>query len=84
MISGGEEMMDSPYGEHTVQWECWVFTFDHGPLPDSKKKPISLTTFSTWNPKEEILVAIAINQIYTPILNQQILINIDFSFEWNP
>jgi 4-hydroxy-3-polyprenylbenzoate decarboxylase len=37
-----------------------------------QKKPIMLTTFSGRPPKEEAMLAIALNRIYTPILRQQV------------
>ncbi len=43
-----------------------------------RKKPIFLTTFSGRPPKEEAMLAIALNRIYTPILRQQIPEIVDF------
>ena len=43
-----------------------------------REKPIFLTTFSGRPPKEEAMLAIALNRIYTPILKQQIPEIIDF------
>ena len=43
-----------------------------------RKKPIFLTTFSGRPPKEEVMLAIALNRIYTPILKQQIPEIVDF------
>ena len=43
-----------------------------------RKKPIFLTTFSGRPPKEEAMLAIALNRIYTPILKQQIPEIVDF------
>ncbi len=37
-----------------------------------RKNPIYLTTFSDRPPKEEAMMAIALNRIYTPILRQQV------------
>ena len=43
-----------------------------------RKNPIFLTTFSGRPPKEEAMLAIALNRIYTPILKQQIPEIVDF------
>ena len=37
-----------------------------------RRNPVFLTTFSGRPPKEEAMLAIALNRIYTPILRQQI------------
>ena len=78
-ISPGEEMMDGPFGDHMgfyggsessplIRFHCMT----------QRKKPIFLTTFSGRPPKEEAMLAIALNRIYTPILKQQIPEIIDF------
>ena len=43
-----------------------------------RKDPIYLTTFSGRPPKEEAMMAIALNRIYTPILRQQVSEIVDF------
>ena len=43
-----------------------------------RKKPVYLTTFSGRPPKEEAMMAIALNRIYTPILRQQVSEIVDF------
>jgi 4-hydroxy-3-polyprenylbenzoate decarboxylase len=43
-----------------------------------RRNPIFLTTFSGRPPKEEAMLAIALNRIYTPILRQQIPEIVDF------
>jgi len=78
-ISPGEEMIDGPFGDHMgfyggaessplIRFHCMT----------QRKKPIFLTTFSGRPPKEEAMLAIALNRIYTPILKQQIPEIVDF------
>jgi 4-hydroxy-3-polyprenylbenzoate decarboxylase len=43
-----------------------------------RKDPIYLTTFSGRPPKEDAMMAIALNRIYTPILRQQVPEIVDF------
>ena len=43
-----------------------------------RQDPIYLTTFSGRPPKEEAMMAIALNRIYTPILRQQVSEIVDF------
>ena len=43
-----------------------------------RRDPIFLTTFSGRPPKEEAMLAIALNRIYTPILRQQVSEIVDF------
>ena len=72
-ITPGEVMPDGPFGDHMgfyggvedsplVRFHCIT----------QRKDPIFLTTFSGRPPKEEAMLAIALNRIYTPILRQQI------------
>ncbi|AAQ00092.1 MULTISPECIES: UbiD family decarboxylase [Prochlorococcus] len=72
-IAPGEEMNDGPFGDHMgfyggieksplIRFHCIT----------SRKDPIYLTTFSGRPPKEEAMLAIALNRIYTPILRRQI------------
>jgi 4-hydroxy-3-polyprenylbenzoate decarboxylase len=78
-ITPGEELIDGPFGDHMgyynqekssplIRFNCITH----------RKNPIYLTTFSGRPPKEEAMMAIALNRIYTPILRQQIPEIIDF------
>ena len=78
-ITPGEVLKDGPFGDHMgfyggveesplIRFHCMTH----------RKKPIFLTTFSGRPPKEEAMLAIALNRIYTPILRQQIPEIIDF------
>ncbi|MGI0485171.1 UbiD family decarboxylase [Pantanalinema rosaneae CENA516] len=78
-ITPGEMLPDGPFGDHMGYY---------GGVEDSplirfhclthRKDPIYLTTFSGRPPKEEAMMAIALNRIYTPILRQQIPEIVDF------
>lgn len=72
-ITPGEVQPDGPFGDHMgfyggvedsplVRFHCVT----------RRRDPIFLTTFSGRPPKEEAMLAIALNRIYTPILRQQI------------
>ena len=78
-ISPGEELEDGPFGDHMgfyggkeksplIKFHCMT----------QRKNPLFLTTFSGRPPKEEAMLAIALNRIYTPILRQQVPEIIDF------
>ncbi|MEB3322587.1 MAG: UbiD family decarboxylase [Synechococcaceae cyanobacterium] len=78
-ISPGEEAADGPFGDHMgfyggveasplVRFHCLTH----------RRDPVFLTTFSGRPPKEEAMLAIALNRIYTPILRQQIPEIVDF------
>ena len=78
-ITPGEELPDGPFGDHMgyyggvedsplVRFHCMTHRQD----------PIYLTTFSGRPPKEEAMLAIALNRIYTPILRQQVSEIVDF------
>lgn len=78
-ITPGEEMSDGPFGDHMgyyggvedsplVRFHCMTH----------RQNPIYLTTFSGRPPKEEAMLAIALNRIYTPILRQQVSEIVDF------
>ena len=78
-ITPGEELPDGPCGDHMgfyggeeasplVRFHCVT----------QRRDPIFLTTFSGRPPKEEAMLAIALNRIYTPILRQQIPEIVDF------
>ncbi len=72
-ITPGEELADGPFGDHMG----FYGGIENSPLIrfhciTHRKDPIFLTTFSGRPPKEEAMMAIALNRIYTPILRQQI------------
>jgi len=71
-ITPGEVMSDGPFGDHMgyyggaedsplIRFHCVTH----------RRDPIYLTTFSGRPPKEEAMMAIALNRTYTPILRQQ-------------
>ena len=78
-ITPGEVVPDGPFGDHMGYY---------GGVEDSplirfhclthRKDPVYLTTFSGRPPKEEAMMAIALNRIYTPILRQQVTEIVDF------
>ena len=78
-ITPGEMLPDGPCGDHMGYY---------GGVEDSplvrfhtithRKDPVYLTTFSGRPPKEEAMMAIALNRIYTPILRQQVSEIVDF------
>lgn len=78
-ITPGEVLPDGPFGDHMgyyggvedsplVRFHCLTH----------RKDPIYLTTFSGRPPKEEAMMALALNRIYTPILRQQVSEITDF------
>ncbi len=78
-ITPGEVLPDGPFGDHMgyyggvedsplVRFHCMTHRQD----------PVYLTTFSGRPPKEEAMMAIALNRIYTPILRQQVSEIVDF------
>ena len=79
-ITPGEVAVDGPAGDHIGYY---------GPVRENaplirfhcithRKNPIYLTTFSGRPPKEDAMMALALNRIYTPILRQQVPEIIDF------
>ncbi|WP_094553803.1 UbiD family decarboxylase [Synechococcus sp. 1G10] len=78
-IAPGEVLPDGPFGDHMGFY---------GGLEDSplvrfhcvtqRRDPVFLTTFSGRPPKEEAMLAIALNRMYTPILRQQVPEIVDF------
>ncbi|AFY59781.1 UbiD family decarboxylase [Synechococcus sp. PCC 6312] len=78
-ITPGEMQPDGPFGDHMGYY---------GGVEDSplirfhclthRKNPIYLTTFSGRPPKEEAMMAMVLNRIYTPILRQQVAEIVDF------
>lgn len=78
-ITPGEVLSDGPFGDHMgyyggvedsplIRFHCLT----------NRRNPIYLTTFSGRPPKEEAMMAIALNRIYTPILRQQVSEIVDF------
>ncbi len=79
-ITPGETAADGPAGDHMgyyggvneaaplIRFHCMTH----------RKDPIYLTTFSGRPPKEDAMMAIALNRIYTPILRQQVPEIVDF------
>lgn len=78
-ITPGEVLPDGPFGDHMgyyggvedsplVRFHCMTH----------RQNPVYLTTFSGRPPKEEAMMAIALNRIYTPILRQQVSEIVDF------
>ncbi|WP_225323064.1 UbiD family decarboxylase [Synechococcus sp. RSCCF101] len=78
-ITPGETLTDGPFGDHMgfygvaepsplVRFHCLT----------QRRDPTFLTTFSGRPPKEEAMLAIALNRIYTPILRQQVSEIVDF------
>ncbi|MCX7596126.1 MAG: UbiD family decarboxylase [Fischerella sp.] len=78
-ITPGEVLPDGPFGDHMgyyggvedsplIRFHCMT----------QRQDPIYLTTFSGRPPKEEAMMAIALNRIYTPILRQQVSEIVDF------
>jgi 4-hydroxy-3-polyprenylbenzoate decarboxylase len=78
-ITPGEELIDGPFGDHMGYYNqeksCPLIRFN---CMTHRKDPVYLTTFSGRPPKEEAMMAIALNRIYTPILRQQIPEIVDF------
>ena len=79
MITPGEDLADGPFGDHMG------FYGGEEPSPlvriqciTQRRDPIYFTTFSGRPPKEDAMLAIALNRIYTPILRQQIPEIVDF------
>jgi 4-hydroxy-3-polyprenylbenzoate decarboxylase len=78
-ITPGENLPDGPCGDHMGYYGgqedsplIRFHTLTH------RHHPIYLTTFSGRPPKEEAIMAIALNRIYTPILRQQVSEIVDF------
>jgi 4-hydroxy-3-polyprenylbenzoate decarboxylase len=79
-ITPGEGASDGPCGDHIgvygpenpnaplIRFHCLTH----------RKNPLYLTTFSGRPPKEDAMMAIALNRIYTPILRQQVPEIVDF------
>ncbi len=78
-IDPEEELIDGPFGDHMgfygnvessplIRFHCMTH----------RNNPTFLATFSGRPPKEEAMLAIALNRIYTPILKQQVPEIVDF------
>lgn len=79
-ITPGETAVDGPAGDHMgyyggVNEQAPLIHFH---CMTHRKDPIYLTTFSGRPPKEDAMMAIALNRVYTPILRQQVPEIIDF------
>ncbi|MBF2027988.1 MAG: UbiD family decarboxylase [Oscillatoriales cyanobacterium C42_A2020_001] len=79
-ITPGEVAVDGPAGDHMgyyggVNEKAPLLHFH---CLTHRKDPIYLTTFSGRPPKEDAMMAIALNRIYTPILRQQVPEIVDF------
>ena len=78
-ITPGELLPDGPFGDHMG----FYGGVEDSPLVriqcvTQRRDPIYFTTFSGRPPKEDAMLAIALNRIYTPILRQQIPEIVDF------
>lgn len=73
-ITPGETAVDGPAGDHIGYYggvnEAAPLLRFH--CVTHRKDPIYMTTFSGRPPKEDAMMAIALNRIYTPILRQQV------------
>ncbi len=78
-ITPGEVLPDGPFGDHMGYYggveDSPVIQFQY---MTHRRDPIYLTTFSGRPPKEEAMLAIALNRIYTPILRGQVSEIVDF------
>jgi 4-hydroxy-3-polyprenylbenzoate decarboxylase len=79
-ITPGETAVDGPAGDHMGYYggvnEAAPLLHFH--CLTHRKNPVYLTTFSGRPPKEDAMMALALNRIYTPILRQQIPEIVDF------
>ncbi len=78
-ITPGNTAIDGPFGDHMGYYGLP----EPSPVIDvhlmtHRQNPIYLATFSGRPPKEEAMIAIALNRIYTPLLRQQVPEIIDF------
>ena len=79
-VTPGDVGVDGPAGDHMgyyggVNQKAPLFRFH---CMTHRKDPIYLTTFSGRPPKEDAMMALALNRVYTPILRQQVPEIIDF------
>jgi 4-hydroxy-3-polyprenylbenzoate decarboxylase len=79
-ITPGETAEDGPAGDHMGYYGGVnpAAPLLHFHCLTHRKDPIYLTTFSGRPPKEDAMMAIALNRIYTPILRQQVPEIVDF------
>jgi 4-hydroxy-3-polyprenylbenzoate decarboxylase len=79
-ITPGETGIDGPAGDHMGYYGGMneKAPLLHFHCMTHRKDPIYLTTFSGRPPKEDAMMAIALNRIYTPILRQQVTEIVDF------
>jgi 4-hydroxy-3-polyprenylbenzoate decarboxylase len=78
-IEPGELVDDGPFGDHMGFYggvEASPLVRIH--CVTQRRRPIYFTTFSGRPPKEDAMLAIALNRIYTPILRQQVSEITDF------
>lgn len=73
-ITPGETAVDGPAGDHIgyyggVNEQAPLLHFH---CMTHRKNPVYMTTFSGRPPKEDAMMAIALNRIYNPILRQQV------------
>jgi 4-hydroxy-3-polyprenylbenzoate decarboxylase len=73
-ITPGETAVDGPAGDHIgyyggVNEQAPLLRFH---CLTHRKNPLYMTTFSGRPPKEDAMMAIALNRIYNPILKQQV------------
>mgnify|MGYP006274537183 FL=1 len=73
-ITPGETAVDGPAGDHIgyyggVNEQAPLLRFH---CMTHRKNPVYMTTFSGRPPKEDAMMAIALNRIYNPILRQQV------------
>lgn len=73
-ITPGETGVDGPAGDHMgfyggVNEKAPLIRFH---CVTQRKNPVYMTAFSGRPPKEDAMMAIALNRIYTPILRQQV------------
>lgn len=79
-ITPGDVGVDGPAGDHMgfyggVNEKAPLLRFH---CMTHRKDPIYMTTFSGRPPKEDAMMALALNRIYTPILRQQVPEIVDF------
>ncbi|HEY9658201.1 MAG TPA: UbiD family decarboxylase, partial [Allocoleopsis sp.] len=79
-ITPGATAIDGPAGDHMgfyggVNEQAPLIHFH---CLTHRKDPIYMTTFSGRPPKEDAMMALALNRIYTPILRQQVPEIVDF------
>lgn len=79
-ITPGETAIDGPAGDHIGYYGP---TRESAPLlrfncMTHRQNPVYLTTFSGRPPKEDAMMALALNRIYTPILRMQVSEIVDF------